>query len=756
LGVHWSTSLEEGSDEATRYFVSELKRMNIKWVKLLNNGTAGRDYDYTINELVSQGIMPVLRVYQRCNTPYDPDELQALVRHYVAKGVYYYDLYNEPNLPGESGGWCQPGGEPQPEYLAEVWAEAARVIYQAGGYPGLPSFFAPSQKMEGWEKDFFYRFFEALRKGGNEEVLYFSWASIHNYHLNHPPTYPYDEVNLTGRPLTKEEIAHYDLTEAEAAQINQARATAYEPDGYFLGDNLYEDTSNFLHFIAYRDQFYDLFGFEIPMISTEGGATRGSGEDPRYPVVAGQTVAEWTVWTAEYMLDDAPDYYLATMTWLLAQHALDYNDPTWEANAWYHDRQGDQEPVVEALKKRLRLDEGRRICADADRACWETKVKPQFDKNRLGIYPRPKKDNGRGVHWSPTNQRLEPAVVDYFVSEIQEMNIKWVKFLQDDRAEVTDPYLVRQLVTKDIEPIMRVYKPVNEPYEHLPELVARAGELGIHYFELYNEPNVAGPAGGWREDGPVHVERLVDLWVLTARDVHAAGGYPSLPPLAAGGTVNDLVFLREFLDGVRARGQAEMLPGAWIPVHNYFLNHPLDYPGDPVNVRDVPLTPAEIAERRLTEEQVKAINRARIVASFPREMGGFRPNNTIDEDSNAFRKFEAYANIFRDRFGYYLPVIGTEGGASIGAAEDPRYPPVREEDLTALTLGAYHAMLDDAPAYFFAHMPWLLANSAGEHFDLRFEQAAWYKDRIGTTLPVVEALKSDPRKNEVRLWQEPE
>jgi hypothetical protein len=158
----------------------------------------------------------------------------------------------------------------------------------------------------------------------------------------------------------------------------------------------------------------------------------------------------------------------------------------------------------------------------------------------------------------------------------------------------------------------------------------------------------------------------------------------------------------------------------------------------------------------LTEEQVKAINRARIVASFPREMGGFRPNNTIDEDSNAFRKFEAYANIFRDRFGYYLPVIGTEGGASIGAAEDPRYPPVREEDLTALTLGAYHAMLDDAPAYFFAHMPWLLANSAGEHFDLRFEQAAWYKDRIGTTLPVVEALKSDPRKNEVRLWQEPE
>ena len=59
-------------------------------------------------------------------------------------------------------------------------------------------------------------------------------------------------------------------------------------------------------------------------------------------------------------------------------------------------------------------------------------------------------------------------------------------------------------------------------------------------------------------------------------------------------------------------------------------------------------------------------------------------------------------------------------------------------------------MLDDAPSYFFAHTPWLLANSAAEHTDERFEHAAWYKDRNGSMLPVVEALKADPRKNEVR------
>ena len=102
------------------------------------------------------------------------------------------------------------------------------------------------------------------------------------------------------------------------------------------------------------------------------------------------------------------------------------------------------------------------------------------------------------------------------------------------------------------------------------------------------------------------------------------------------------------------------------------------------------------------------------------------------------------------------PMTNMEKGAIIGAAEDPRYPPVRAEDLTTLTLEAYHTLLDRAPAYFFAHTPWLLANSAGEHLDERFEQAAWYKDREGATLPVVEALKADPRKNEIRNWQEPE
>lgn len=106
LGVHWSTYLYGQSDDTADFFVSELTRMNIKWVKLLNDGTTGRYYDDTIDRLVAHGIMPILRIYQECNVPYDARALDDLVRHYVARGVYYYELYNEPDQVGRNSGWC--------------------------------------------------------------------------------------------------------------------------------------------------------------------------------------------------------------------------------------------------------------------------------------------------------------------------------------------------------------------------------------------------------------------------------------------------------------------------------------------------------------------------------------------------------------------------------------------------------------------------------------------------------------------------
>jgi hypothetical protein len=77
---------------------------------------------------------------------------------------------------------------------------------------------------------------------------------------------------------------------------------------------------------------------------------------------------------------------------------------------------------------------------------------------------------------------------------------------------------------------------------------------------------------------------------------------------------------------------------------------------------------------------------------------------------------------------------------------------VTNDDVTDLTLAAYRAMLNDVPAYYFAFMPWLMANHVGEHWDGAWEAAAWYK-LDGSTLPVVPALKTDTRRLEARNWQ---
>jgi hypothetical protein len=787
FGIHWSTNLYGQSDKTTDFFVAELKAMNIKWVKILNEHTDGRHYDYLVEQLVANDIMPILRIYVRCNEAINLGGLGKMVQHYMAQGVYYYELYNEPDLYGLPGGWCK-DPEPDPERLAELWAPAAREVQMWGAYPSLPSIFPVGKGHPDWQDSFFQRFLGAIKTNGDTRLLYRSWGAVHNYFLNHPPDYPMDEVSRTGRLLTLEEISKYKLNENQVLAINQAR-TERQQQGPHLGTDPRQDIHGFLQFIAYHDQFTEIFGFEIPLISTEGGATIGSCEDGRYPCVDEQIQMEQTLWAYDYMLDQAPDYYFAMNTWLLAQQALDFGGGyIWEGNAWYHDREGNHLPIVEALKthprqgevrseSRAAAEQGSRGAEEPGSTLQPTSPTPQalssaqdrpanpptlqpanppishssnppaFQPSSLPApYPRPANDNGRGVHYAPTILAQPPEMVDFFVAELLALNMKWVKIMQGDIPKIEHQYLIEQLVAHGIEPVLRVYKPYNDPYEHLPALVQAGLPLGVHYYELYNEPNIAGFPGGWHDGQAISVEHMLDVWLPAAEAIQQAGGYPGLPSLAAGGDYDDMKFLANFLDGLQARGRTDLLQRAWIPLHNYFFNHPFDYPEEPVNLTGAFLTEAEGEQRGLAGAQVQAINVARANARQP---GGYYVGDTIHADSNSFRKFEAYAKIFFDRFGYHLPIITTEGGPLTGDHQDPRYPPVTDLDVTHLTLRAYHALLDGAPDYYFAYMPWLMANFAGGHRDNAWEAAAWYK-LDGATLPVVQALKTDPRRQELR------
>jgi hypothetical protein len=171
-GIHWIPTNKQDPAVVDR-FVDQLVRMHIKWVVFLNDNSNIGDNDYLVERLVSAGIMPVMRVYRSNLLPYDGD-LGKMVAHYRKKGVYYFQLYNEPNVNEENN-----QGFANSNQYALTWASAARDVIRNGGLPGIGAF-SPGGAYN------HYAFLEgalrALKRNGDIGLLNHSWLSIHNYH----------------------------------------------------------------------------------------------------------------------------------------------------------------------------------------------------------------------------------------------------------------------------------------------------------------------------------------------------------------------------------------------------------------------------------------------------------------------------------------------------------------------------------------------------------------------------------------------
>jgi hypothetical protein len=171
-GMHWIPTVSQDRATVDR-FVTELVRMHIKWVVFLNDGTNIGKNDYLVDRLVANGIMPVMRLYRSGILPYDGD-LGPMVRHYRARGVYYYQLYNEPNINDENH-----QGFANPNQYAIAWAASAREVINNGGYPGIGAL-SPGGQYDHYA--FLDRTIQALRWNGDMGLLNRSWLSVHNYH----------------------------------------------------------------------------------------------------------------------------------------------------------------------------------------------------------------------------------------------------------------------------------------------------------------------------------------------------------------------------------------------------------------------------------------------------------------------------------------------------------------------------------------------------------------------------------------------
>ncbi len=284
---------------------------------------------------------------------------------------------------------------------------------------------------------------------------------------------------------------------------------------------------------------------------------------------------------------------------------------------------------------------------------------------RIDEFPRPKADNRRGIHWSASIYHPAGGALDFWLAELQAMKMKWVKVLDDGGGSSLE--LVQRLLAVDIFPVVRLYRSEPNPGAiggREEDAIRRLVAAGARYFETNNEPDLGVEWKGGQVPSN-WLDIVVDNFIIDADKVLGLGGLPALPAMAVGSKANAVELVVQ-------RGRADLFKkGAWLAVHNYTLNHPLDYPYDPVNQEGLPVSQAEYdalgpwAWENVPRDQ---INQWRASDK--------NPGDTIADDPSCFLAFQLADQQAQAALGFPVPMISTEGGPVVGWKEDRRYPRV--------------------------------------------------------------------------------
>jgi len=389
---------------------------------------------------------------------------------------------------------------------------------------------------------------------------------------------------------------------------------------------------------------------------------------------------------------------------------------------------------------------------------------------RLTDFPRPPNDNRRGIHWSASPYHLMGDQLTPWLDELAAMNIKWVKLMAKGDRDLSDRSTVelcQRLLACGIFPIVRLYRPQQNPgtlNQGQQELVRELVDLGVRYFETNNEPNL--PTEWQNNNLPQNwLEIATRDWIQDADFLISVGALPGTPAMSFGGGAT---IIRE----IQRQGRLDLFEkGAWIAIHNYCLNHPLDYPYDEVNLHGRPLTPEEYdalgpyttdagilaALKNVLEPASYAaianphwawmdgyIKNTREAVNQMREQHK-RPDCTLADDANCFREYELAAQTVYEILGYHVPIITTEGGVVVGDKQDGRYPRMTLDRHREYTVAMFDFMMNQAPDYYFALCPWLIANYQMGLREINWESQAWYSDwHCPGHLPTVDAVKAMP------------
>jgi hypothetical protein len=368
---------------------------------------------------------------------------------------------------------------------------------------------------------------------------------------------------------------------------------------------------------------------------------------------------------------------------------------------------------------------------------------------RLSEYPRPVNDNRIGVHG--TASIYHDWVKDankkaLWLDRLQVMKIKWYKLLDDSGGSSLE--LVKALHSVGIMPVIRLYRGQPNPgtigSRETDTIKAIADILGFRpYIETNNEPDLACEwQNNTKPDNWLTI--VVDNWIIDADRVIGAGGLPAFPAFGPGTGGNPFQMVVD-------RGRKDLFEkGMWEAMHNYCGGRSLEYPNDDVHQKGVALTQEEYDNSGgwwAWEMSLTDINTVRARDK--------KPGQTIYEDFTCFRAYERLNKLIIDACGHSLPIMMTEGGYNVGQRFDQRYAKPTPNKMGELTLrmmrymaGEERILGNTVPDYYFASMPWLLANYQLNHWESAWEAQGpwytdWFNDQFGLRgeLPIVGLLK---------------
>lgn len=374
----------------------------------------------------------------------------------------------------------------------------------------------------------------------------------------------------------------------------------------------------------------------------------------------------------------------------------------------------------------------------------------------LWEYPRPPGDNGIGVHWSAGYPAMigMGRIEQRWLPELKAMGVKWVKFLHDGGEGFAE-----LLLKNDIMPVVRLYRLQPNPGilgKREIEFLERYIKIGVQYFEFNNEPDLSVEwKGGQMPENAIDIvaeNAIIDMEVILEK-----GGYPAVPALAVGTKWDLIGKICELEGGYLFEG------GVWQAIHNYVLNHPLDYPYDDVNLEGVPVSREEyerLAAERWQRDMTAWDSDTRAMVNARRASSVAPSGVTISDDPSAWRSYEFYDLMARQHLGRSIPILSTEGGVNVGDRADSRYPRITYELHKEMALEMCRIMMgtskrfEKAPDYYFCTSFWLLGNFTLGHYSTWWESQAWYGPSWpGGRLPTVDALKAEPKQERPPISQ---